>query len=87
MAALRQPGRKSASHHAERGEDDDHREQGRRDRERRIVARAERVERNRHDLAVGECEEKQDKRNDGEDGIFHYADHAGLTRPSDRAPF
>ena len=65
MAPLRQPGRARARDDAEHGRDNHHREQRRSDRERRAVGGSEWVERNGHEIAIGESETEKD---DGDRG-------------------
>src|SRR5258708_31932668 len=80
MPPLREPSRQRARNDAEYGRDDHHREERRGDRERGIVGAGERVERNRHEVAVGEGETEKDDRAENEDGDFQKANHASLTR-------
>src|SRR5271154_3649425 len=80
MPPLREPSRQRARNDAEHGRDNHHCEERRRDRERGIVGAGEWVERNRHEVAVGEGKTEKDDSADNEDGDFEKANHASLIR-------
>ena len=61
MAPLRQPGCERARDNAEHGRDDGDSVERRVDRQRSMVNRSERIERNGHQVMVGERETQQDE--------------------------
>ena len=78
MATLRQPGRERARDDAEHRRNDHHRKQRRCDRERGVLARSERVERNDHVVMVGEGETEKDDCGEDEKANFQEANHPSL---------
>src|ERR1700722_11064577 len=78
MASLRQPGCKGARNDAEHGCDDHDSKERRLDRECGAVARREWIERNGHEIAIGECKTEKDNRAKNEKGDFQEANHTSL---------
>src|SRR3984957_4716680 len=78
MASLRQPGCKRARNDAEHGCDDHDSKERRLDRECGAVARREWIERNGHEIAIGECKTEQDNRAKNENGDFQETNHTSL---------
>ena len=80
MASLRQPGGERAGDDAEHRGHDRNRKQRRRYRVGRVADRAERIERHADNLPVGEGEQQQKDRDNGEKDDLHEANHACLVR-------